>query len=60
MTDLNSTSEGGPAYRIVPMVGHGEELAGLVRALNEGFYLTDVGEHAYTLKRDGEANDAST
>ena len=45
-----------PTYRIVPMVGHGGELAGLVRALNEGFYLTDVGEHAYTLKRDGETN----
>jgi hypothetical protein len=41
-----------PEYRIVTVVEHGQELADLVRFLSDGFYLVDVGEAAYTLRRD--------
>lgn len=47
-----------PTYRVVPMMSHGQELADLVRLTSDGFQLINVGQHAYTLKREKGAVNA--
>lgn len=45
-----------PEYRVVPVVSHGQEVFDLIRSFNEGFTLTHVGQHVYTLKREATTN----
>lgn len=54
MSDQSKTT---PEFRVVPMAGHGQELSDLVRLTSDGFRLIQVGEHAYTLRRDKAASD---
>lgn len=54
MSDQSKTT---PEFRVVPMAGHGQELSELVRLTSDGFRLIQVGEHAYTLRRDKAATD---